>query len=109
MANVVASGRRATGAFFALVGVSVSTWAALVPFTKARLGLDDGTLGTVLLALSWAAARLRPTLIRVRVFTAFRLLAAALLAPTLLLLVAADVHIAVLIFHPRPSTRARLQ
>jgi predicted MFS family arabinose efflux permease len=45
-----ASARRATGAFFALLGVSVSTWAALVPFTKARLGLDDGTLGAVLLA-----------------------------------------------------------
>jgi predicted MFS family arabinose efflux permease len=48
--DAVASARRATGAFFALLGVSVSTWAALVPFTKARLGLDDGTLGTVLLA-----------------------------------------------------------
>ena len=46
----VASARRATGAFFALLGVSVSTWAALVPATKARLGLDDATLGTVLLA-----------------------------------------------------------
>lgn len=48
--DAVALARRATGAFFALLGVSVSTWAALVPSTKARLGLDDGTLGTVLLA-----------------------------------------------------------
>lgn len=48
--DAVAPARRATGAFFALLGVSVSTWAALVPFTKARLGLDEGTLGTVLLA-----------------------------------------------------------
>jgi predicted MFS family arabinose efflux permease len=48
--DAVVSARRAAGAFFALLGVSVSTWAALVPFTKARLGLDDATLGTVLLA-----------------------------------------------------------
>jgi predicted MFS family arabinose efflux permease len=50
VSDAVASARRATGAFFALGGVSVSTWAALVPLTKARLGLDDGTLGAVLLA-----------------------------------------------------------
>jgi predicted MFS family arabinose efflux permease len=48
--ETVAPARRATGVFFALIGVSVSAWASLVPFTKARLGLDDGTLGTVLLA-----------------------------------------------------------
>jgi predicted MFS family arabinose efflux permease len=48
--DALSRARRATGAFFALLGVSVSTWAALVPFTKARLGLDDATLGTVLLA-----------------------------------------------------------
>ena len=48
--DAVAPARRATGSFFALLGVSVSTWAALVPFTKARLGLNEGTLGTVLLA-----------------------------------------------------------
>lgn len=48
--DAVAPARRATGAFFALLGVSVSTWAALVPSTKARLGLNEGTLGTVLLA-----------------------------------------------------------
>jgi predicted MFS family arabinose efflux permease len=46
----VASARRATAVFFALLGVSVSTWSALVPSTKARLALDDATLGTVLLA-----------------------------------------------------------
>lgn len=49
-AGPVALARRATAAFFALLGVSVSTWAALVPSTKARLALDDATLGTVLLA-----------------------------------------------------------
>jgi predicted MFS family arabinose efflux permease len=43
-------GRRATGAFFGLLGVAVSTWAALVPFAKAQLGLDEATLGSILLA-----------------------------------------------------------
>src|SRR5712671_6037804 len=43
-------GRRATGAFFGLLGVAVSTWAALVPFAKANLGLDEATLGSILLA-----------------------------------------------------------
>jgi fucose permease len=46
----LAAARRATGAFFALLGVSVATWAALVPFAKARLSLDDAGLGTILLA-----------------------------------------------------------
>jgi predicted MFS family arabinose efflux permease len=43
-------GRRATGAFFGLLGVAVSTWAALVPSAKAQLGLDEATLGSILLA-----------------------------------------------------------
>jgi predicted MFS family arabinose efflux permease len=43
-------GRRATGAFFGLLGVAVSTWAALVPFAKAELRLDEATLGSILLA-----------------------------------------------------------
>jgi fucose permease len=42
--------RRATGAFFSLLGVSVATWAALVPLTKSRLAMDDARLGAVLLA-----------------------------------------------------------
>jgi predicted MFS family arabinose efflux permease len=65
----VAAGRRATGAFFALVGVSVSTWAALVPFTKARLGLDDGTLGSVLLA--FGAGTIVATLVAARLMTRY--------------------------------------
>lgn len=44
------AGRRATGAFFGLLGVAVSTWAALVPFAKGNLGLDEATLGSILLA-----------------------------------------------------------
>jgi predicted MFS family arabinose efflux permease len=63
-ADPVASARRATAAFFALIGVSVSTWAALVPSTKARLALDDGTLGTVLLA--FGAGTIVATVLAVR-------------------------------------------
>ncbi|HET9013639.1 MAG TPA: MFS transporter, partial [Gemmatimonadaceae bacterium] len=44
------AGGRAARAFFALLGVSVATWSALVPSTKARLALSDGGLGLVLLA-----------------------------------------------------------
>jgi fucose permease len=43
-------GRRATGAFFGLLGVAVSTWAALVPFAKGELGLSEAMLGSILLA-----------------------------------------------------------
>ncbi|MGV8920523.1 MAG: MFS transporter [Pseudomonas sp.] len=37
-------------AFF-IAGFSVSAWAPLVPYAKARIGLSDGTLGLVLLSL----------------------------------------------------------
>src|SRR5688500_4846588 len=36
--------RRAVSAFFLLLGVAVATWAALVPFAKSSLRLDEGTL-----------------------------------------------------------------
>ncbi|HET7187924.1 MAG TPA: MFS transporter [Gemmatimonadaceae bacterium] len=42
--------RIAASAFFSLLGVSVSTWSALVPATKSRLALSDAGLGAVLLA-----------------------------------------------------------
>lgn len=37
-------------AFF-IAGVGVAAWAPLVPYAKARAGLDDGTLGLLLLSL----------------------------------------------------------
>jgi MFS family permease len=40
----------ATRAIFLLVGVGYSAWAPLIPFAKARIGVDDGVLGLVLLA-----------------------------------------------------------
>ncbi|HYP64119.1 MAG TPA: MFS transporter [Acidocella sp.] len=35
---------------FAMAGVGISVWALTVPFTKIRFGVDDGTLGLMLLA-----------------------------------------------------------
>lgn len=37
-------------AFF-IAGFGVAAWAPLVPYAKARAGLDDGTLGLLLLCL----------------------------------------------------------
>lgn len=36
---------------FLAAGLAMAAWAPLVPFAKARVGLDDGTLGLVLLCL----------------------------------------------------------
>lgn len=41
----------ATRAAFFIPGFVIATWAPIVPFAKARAGLDDATLGTVLLCL----------------------------------------------------------
>jgi fucose permease len=46
----VSTARRSTASYFALLGVSVATWAAVVPFAKVRLGLNDARLGVTLLA-----------------------------------------------------------
>ncbi len=34
---------------YLVLGVGVSSWAALVPYAKARLGLDEAVLGMLLL------------------------------------------------------------
>ena len=36
---------------FFMAGFAMSSWAPMVPFAKSRLGLDDGTLGALLLCL----------------------------------------------------------
>lgn len=41
---------RATRWVFMVAGIGMATWAPMVPYAKARLGLDDATLGLVLLA-----------------------------------------------------------
>ena len=46
----VGAARRATSAMFLICGTATSCWAPMIPFVKARLGLDEGTLGLVLLA-----------------------------------------------------------
>ncbi|BCP54860.1 MFS transporter [Kaistia sp. 32K] len=48
------SGRReqfATRAVFLVAGLGLASWAPLVPFAKARLGVDDAALGILLLCL----------------------------------------------------------
>lgn len=41
---------RAGRAFFFIAGLAMFAWAVVAPFTKIRFGLDDGTLGLILLA-----------------------------------------------------------
>jgi fucose permease len=50
VADELRRARRAVRAFFFLIGVAVASWAAIVPFAKTRLTLDEATLGTILLA-----------------------------------------------------------
>ncbi|WP_019904315.1 MFS transporter [Methylobacterium sp. 77] len=45
------SERRSTRLLFLIVGFGIAAWAPLVPFVKARAGLDDGSLGLLLLCL----------------------------------------------------------
>jgi len=45
----------ATRAAFLVTGLSMSSWAPLVPFAKARVGVDDGTLGLLLLCLGFGS------------------------------------------------------
>ena len=45
-----ASAGRATRLVFLVAGIGMAAWAPMVPYAKARLGLDDATLGLVLLA-----------------------------------------------------------
>lgn len=51
----LAQARRATRLVFLMSGISLACWAPMVPFAKARLNLDEATLGTVLLALGCGA------------------------------------------------------
>ena len=43
--------QRATRLIFVIAGLGMATWAPLVPLVKARAGLDEGTLGLLLLCL----------------------------------------------------------
>lgn len=50
-AHVARRQQHATRAAFLLPGFALAAWAPLVPFAKARTGLDEGTLGLALLCL----------------------------------------------------------
>lgn len=41
----------ATRAVFLIAGVAMAAWAPLVPFAKARTGVDDAAFGLLLLCL----------------------------------------------------------
>ena len=57
---VVRAARRATQGFFLLSGIGMSSWAPMVPFAKARLGLDDAELGWLLLCMGIGSAASMP-------------------------------------------------
>ncbi len=50
----------ATRLLFLLTGIANATWAAMVPFAKLRLNLNDAALGSVLLALGCGAMLAMP-------------------------------------------------
>lgn len=49
-ASTLPAARRATRLIFLVSGIGMSAWAPMVPYAKARLGLDDAQLGLALLA-----------------------------------------------------------
>jgi predicted MFS family arabinose efflux permease len=52
--------RSATQAIFLVCGFGVSSWAPMVPYAKDRLGLNDGSLGVLLLFLGVGAITMMP-------------------------------------------------
>ncbi|WP_211251629.1 MFS transporter [Andreprevotia chitinilytica] len=51
---------RATRLVFLIIGIATASWAAMVPYAKARLHLDDAVLGSILLALGMGAMLAMP-------------------------------------------------
>lgn len=67
MVNSVPDGRLATRLSFLAAGFGLACWAPMVPLVKARLGLDEGALGLLLLSLglgSIAAMQIANLLLR---------------------------------------------
>jgi predicted MFS family arabinose efflux permease len=58
--SLLSPARRATRLTFFLSGTAMASWAPMVPFAKARLGLDDAQLGLVLLGLGFGAMAVMP-------------------------------------------------
>ncbi|MGE7137071.1 MFS transporter [Luteibacter sp. NPDC031894] len=51
---------RATRLVFLLSGIGMASWAPMVPYAKAKLGLDEATLGLVLLCMGCGAVAAMP-------------------------------------------------
>lgn len=56
----VQKARSATQAIFLVCGFGVSSWAPMVPYAKERLGLNDGSLGLLLLSIGCGAITMMP-------------------------------------------------
>jgi len=52
--------RQATLLFFLVCGLGISSWAPMVPFAKERMGLNDASLGVLLLSLGAGAIVMMP-------------------------------------------------
>jgi MFS family permease len=59
--SVARTEQRATRLLFLVIGLAAAGWASLVPFAKARTGLDEGSLGLVLLCLGTGSILAMPT------------------------------------------------
>ncbi len=91
--------RRATFLIFFIVGIGIAAWAPLVPVAKARLALDDASLGLVLLALGGGSMIGLPLsgLLTQRFGAARVCLVAGLILSLALPVLAAAPHVAVLV------------
>lgn len=58
--DIVARAGLATRGFFLVSGIATASWAPMVPFAKARLGLDDAELGGVLLCFGLGSTGAMP-------------------------------------------------
>ena len=56
----IQTARRASLLIFLVCGIGLSSWAPMVPVAKINLGLDDATLGVVLLSLGAGAILIMP-------------------------------------------------
>jgi len=60
--------RLSTRLAFLATGIALSCWAPLVPFAKARLGVDEGQLGLLLLCLGFGSILAMPITGMLRVY-----------------------------------------
>jgi fucose permease len=55
-----AAAQRATRRIFFVAGLGMAAWAPLIPFSKSRLAIDDGTLGLLLFCIAAGSMMLMP-------------------------------------------------